>query len=258
MTTPTIAARGAGAGTMTLGYLRLELRRLLRDRAYLLGSMLMPTVMYLLFTNLGGLSGQNRAGAALYSMIGLAAFGAIGAVLNNGGQIVEERTSGWLRQLRTTPMPPLRVVAVRAATAMVVALPCIGVICLAGTIINGVRLDAGQWVQVLLQLWLGVIPFALLGLAIGHAATARTLPLFNMLAYLAMSVIGGLWMPIWVFPGWLQAIGKLLPTHAYQDMSWRIVAGEPPSVGNLAVLAAWLVIFGALAAMAYRRAGRTR
>lgn len=247
-----------GARTMTLGYLRLELRRLLRDRAYLFGSMLMPTVMYLLFTNIGGLTGQSRQAASLYAMIGLAAFGAIGAVLNNGGQIVEERTGGWLRQLRTTPMPPWRVVAVRAATAMVVALPCIAVICLAGTVINGVDLDAAQWARILGQLWLGVIPFALLGLAIGHAATPRTLPLFNMAAYLAMSVLGGLWMPISVFPSWLQAIGRLLPTHAYQDMSWRIVIGSAPSIGDVVVLGAWMIAFGAWAAVAYRRSGRAR
>lgn len=252
----TLAARGVG--TMTFGYLRLELRRLLRDRAYLFGSMLLPTVMYLLFTNIGGLTGQSRQAAALYSMIGLAAFAAIGAVLNNGGQIVEERTGGWLRQLRTTPMPPAMVVAVRAATAMVVALPCIAVICLAGTVINGVQLDAGQWVRILAQLWLGVIPFALLGLAVGHAATPRTLPLYNMAAYLAMSVVGGLWMPISVFPAWLQAIGRVLPTHAYQDMSWRIVLGSAPSIGDVAVLAAWMAVFGAWAAAAYRRSGRAR
>lgn len=250
----TLAARRTG----TLGYLRLELRRLMRDRAYLFGSMLLPTAMYLMFTNIGGLTGQSRQAAALYSMIGLAAFAAIGAVLNNGGQIVEERTGGWLRQLRTTPMPPWLVVAVRAATSMVVALPCIAVICLAGTLINGVRLDAAQWAQILGRLWLGVIPFALLGLAIGHAATPRTLPLYNMAAYLAMSILGGLWMPIWVFPGWLQAIGRLLPTHAYQDMAWRIVIGSPPSIGDVAVLLAWLAVFGAWAAVAYRRAGRTR
>lgn len=243
---------------MTVGYLRLELRRLLRDRAYLVGSMFLPTVMYLIFTNLGGLTGQTRQAAALYSMIGLAAFAAIGAVLNNGGQTVEERTGGWLRLLRTTPMPPWLVVVVRAATAMVVALPCIAVICLAGTLIDGVRLDAGQWVRILGELWLGVIPFALLGLAIGHAATPRTLPLYNMAAYLAMSVLGGLWMPISVFPSWLRAIGRVLPTHAYQDMSWRIVLGSAPSIGDVVVLLAWMAAFGAWAVAAYRRSGRTR
>lgn len=242
--------------TMTTGYLRLELQRLRRDRAYLIGSVIMPLVMYLLFTNLGALTGQAKGVAATYAMISMAAFGAIGAVLNNGGQIVEERATGWLRQLRTTPMPPLRVVIVRAATAMLVALPAIVAVCAAGVLVNGVQLDAGQWVRILVLLWLGVIPFALLGLAIGHAATARTLPVMNMLAYLGMAVLGGLWMPLSVFPAPLRAIGGLLPTHAYGDLSWRIAFGSAMSVGDVVVLGAWLVIFAGLAAYAYRRAGR--
>lgn len=242
---------------MTTGYLRLELRRLSRDKGYLVGSVVMPLIMYLMFTNLGALTGQAKQVAAVYAMISMAAFGAIGAVLNNGGQIVEERAGGWLRQLRTTPMPPLRVVAVRAATAMVVALPAIIVVCGAGVLLNGVRLDAGQWARILVLLWLGVIPFALLGLAIGHAANSRTLPLMNMLAYIGLAVLGGLWMPLSSFPAVLRVIGGVLPTHAYGDLSWRIAFGLPMSVGDVAVLGAWLVIFAALAAMAYRRSGRT-
>jgi ABC-2 type transport system permease protein len=242
---------------MTTGYLRLELRRLLRDRGYLIGSVIMPLVMYLLFTNLGSLTGQQKGVAATYAMISMAAFGAIGAVLNNGGQIVEERASGWLRQLRTTPMPPLRVVAVRAVSGMVVALPAIAAVCLAGVLVNGVSLDASQWVGILVMLWLGVIPFALLGLAIGHVATARTLPVMNMLSYLGLAILGGLWFPLDVFPAPVRFIGQLMPTHGYGDLSWRIAFGQSMSVGDLAVLAGWLVIFGALAAFAYRRAGRT-
>lgn len=242
---------------MTAGYLRLELRRLARDRMYLLGTIVMPLVMYLLFTNLGALTGQAKQVAAVYAMISMAAFGAIGAVLNNGGQIVEERDGGWLRQLRTTPMPPLRVVTVRATTAMLVALPAIAVVCAAGVVINGVRLDVAQWAGILVLLWLGVIPFALLGLGIGHAATARTLPVLNMFAYLGMAVLGGLWMPLDSFPAVLRTVGQLLPTHAYGDLSWRVAFGESPSGGDLAVLAAWLVIFAAVAVVAYRRAGRT-
>jgi len=241
---------------MTAGYLRLELRRLARDRAYLLGTIVMPLLMYLLFTNLGALTGQAKQVAAVYAMISMAAFGAIGAVLNNGGQIVEERAGGWLRQLRTTPMPPLRVVTVRAITAMVVALPAIVVVCAAGVVVNGVRLDGGQWARILVLLWLGVIPFALLGLAIGHAATARTLPVMNMLAYIGLAVLGGLWMPLESFPAALRAVGSLLPTHAYGDLSWRIAFGGAPSAGDVAVLAAWLVLFAGLAVVAYRRAGR--
>ena len=41
-------------------------------------------------------------------MVGLAAFGAMNAVLGSGGRIVAERAVGWNRQLRPTPLSTRR------------------------------------------------------------------------------------------------------------------------------------------------------
>jgi ABC-2 type transport system permease protein len=38
-------------------------------------------------------------------MVGLAAFGTMGAVLSSGARIAAERSTGWNRQLRLTPLP---------------------------------------------------------------------------------------------------------------------------------------------------------
>lgn len=239
-----------------IGYLRFETRRMTRDMGFLIGSVIMPLAMYLIFTHIGALTGQSAADGAMYSMIGMAGFGAIGAVLNVGGQIVTDRASGWIRQLRTTPLPPLGVVGARALTAMLLALPVIVVICAAGALLSGVSMGTTQWALVIVELWLGVLPFALLGLGIGHLVSAQLLPVVNMLAFLGMALLGGLWMPISVFPGVLQAIGKLLPTHGYGDISESVAFGDPVAAGDWLVLAAWLVAFAGFAVYAYRRSGR--
>ncbi len=71
----------------------------------------MPVMMYLLFTNLGdGGDGGWKTG----SMIGMAAYGAVGSALNTGGGVAEDRVTGWLRQLRVTPMTPREVVSADA------------------------------------------------------------------------------------------------------------------------------------------------
>ena len=46
--------------------------------------------------------------APQYYMVGLLAFGAMVAVLSGGARIAAERTVGWNRQLRLTPLSPAR------------------------------------------------------------------------------------------------------------------------------------------------------
>jgi hypothetical protein len=56
----------------------------------------------------------------------MAAFGAIGAVLMaTGPRIAAERQSGWLRQLRLTPLRPGATLAARLVAALALTLPAI-------------------------------------------------------------------------------------------------------------------------------------
>ena len=89
-------------------YLRYELLRTLRNRRFFVLALGFPLVLYFLIalpnrheTDLGhtGLS------APLYFMVGLAAFGAMNAMLSSGARIAGERAVGWNRQLRITPLP---------------------------------------------------------------------------------------------------------------------------------------------------------
>src|SRR3954465_4962760 len=92
---------------MNTGYLRFELIRTLRNRRVLIFSLAFPIVLYLLIAapnrNEGNLSGTGIS-APLFFMIGLASFGTINAVLSSGARIAAERSVGWSRQLRITPL----------------------------------------------------------------------------------------------------------------------------------------------------------
>ncbi|WP_433208206.1 ABC transporter permease [Dactylosporangium sp. CS-047395] len=239
-----------------LPYIRLELRRLGRTPGLLIFTVLMPLVSYVVFTNVSTLTGQDKSAAATYTMVSMAGYGAIGALLNYASGLVTDRSVGWLRQLRLTPLKPITVVLGRGVAAMAAALAPVLALCLAAVLINGVHLDGWQWAAILPLLWAGAVPFALLGLALGYLATSQTAQPLNLLVYLGMSIVGGLWLPLDVMPGWVQAIGRLLPTHAYADMSWRVAFGGAPTVGDVAILAVWLALFAALASWGFRRSVR--
>ncbi|WP_328560178.1 ABC transporter permease [Streptomyces coelicoflavus] len=233
----------------TMDYLRLETRRTLRDPGFVIGGVAMPVLMYLLFTNLGGDAGEWKTGA----MVGMAAYGAVGSALNTGGGVAEDRAIGWLRQLRVTPMPPHQVVAGRALTASVTVLPAIAAVLGAGGLINGVRLDAWQWAALALLLWLGSVPFTLLGLGNGYRLTGQTTGVANMVANLGLAVLGGLWFPLALFPEWLRTVSSYTPTNRFAQLGTSVATGQAPPVGGILVLAGWLLAFGAYAVLSYRR-----
>ena len=237
-----------------LDYLRLEVRRTLRDTGFVIGGVAMPVMMYLLFTNLGG--GDDGAWRTA-SMVGMAAYGAVGSALNTGGGVAEDKVTGWLRQLRVTPMTSRQVVLGRALTGSVTVLPAIVSVLVAGGLVNGVRLDAWQWAATALLLWLGSLPFTLLGLGNGYRMTAQTTGIANMVCNLGLAVVGGLWFPLALFPGWLRSVSAYTPTNRFAELGVSVTEGRAPGLGAVAVLTAWLLAFGSYAVISYRRSART-
>ncbi|MEU6085748.1 ABC transporter permease [Streptomyces sp. NPDC047085] len=236
-----------------LAYVRLEVRRTLRDVGFVIGGIAMPVMMYLLFTNLGESDGSWRTA----SMVGMAAYGAVGSALNTGGAVAEDRATGWLRQLRVTPMSPRAVVTGRALTGAVTVLPAIVAVLAAGGLVNGVRLALWQWAAVTLLLWLGSLPFTLLGLGNGYRLTGPATGVVNMVCNLGLAVIGGLWFPIALFPHWLRTLSAYTPTRRFAQLGTAVAEGHGPALGAIIVLTMWLLAFGSYAVLSYRRRAGT-
>ncbi|MGW2859157.1 ABC transporter permease [Streptomyces sp. SDr-06] len=237
-------------------YIKLEMRRTLRDASFVTFGIGMPVLMYLLFTNIGG--GQNSdADWKVASMVGMAAYGALGAALGTGTGVASDKSIGWLRQLRIAPLPPTRVVTGRAISGSVTVLPGILAVLLSGALINGVRLDAWQWTALTLLLWIGALPFTMLGLGNGYRLSAQATGVVNVACLMGLAILGGLWFPVSAFPGWLRKVAEYTPTHRFADLGWATSQGHAPGAATIALMAAWLVVFGAYAVVSYRRSART-
>ena len=241
-----------------ISYLRLEVLRVLRAPRFLLLAVLMPVAFYLIFTSLGTSSGNSEgSAAALTFMVSMACYGAIFAALSLVNGTIEDRTIGWMRQLRTTPLPATQVVVAKLLTSMVVVLPTIVFVCLAAVIDYGVQLGAGQWAALIILLWVGIMPFALLGTAIGYLCTAQSASMVTMAVVLGGVMLGGFWFPVSLLPETLRHVAHALPFNRYADLGWQVVAGHAPTTADTAILLAWCVAFAALAVLGYRRVGRS-
>ncbi|WP_030248919.1 ABC transporter permease [Streptomyces violens] len=240
-----------------IDYIRLEVRRTLRDKGFVIFGIGMPVVMYLLLTHIAGDSGKDADAWKVSAMVGMASYGALGAALGTGTGVAEDKKLGWLRQLRITPLSPARVVVGRGLSGSVTVLPAIAVVLLLGALVNDVQLSAGQWAGLVVLLWLGTAPFTLLGMGNGYRLSAQAAGMVNGGCMMVLAIIGGLWFPVAAFPGWLEKISRWTPSNRFAELGWSITAGHGPSAGTILVLAAWLAVFGAYAVYAYRRAART-
>ena len=95
--------------------------------------------------------------------------------------------------------------------------------------------------------------FGLLVAAIGRTpASARAV---TTLAVLMMVMLGGAWVPVFVFPAWLQQATKIVPVRWAVDgldaMTWRGL-GLSGAVGPIVVLLGFAAIFGGVAAARFR------
>jgi ABC-2 type transport system permease protein len=251
------------AASPFLAYLGLEVRRLLRNRRYLVFTVAFPVMLYVLYTAIipAADGGQTVDGLTwpVYFLVSMAAYGAMGAAMSQAAPIAVERRQGWARQLRVTPLPGSAYVAAKVASAVVVTVPALFLVTMAGVLVNQVQLGGGTMLLVIAGLAAGTVPFAALGLLIGYLLDADSAQGGMVLTYFTLAILGGLFAPLDAFPDALATIGRVLPSSHLAGLGRSIAAGRAPDLTDIAVLAAWTVVIGAIAAWRYvadERSGR--
>ncbi|GGK84892.1 ABC transporter [Sphaerisporangium melleum] len=238
-------------------YLKIEALRMLRNKRFIIFVVAFPLAFYLLYANLYGDQTDQSTGtrAAVILMVSMGAYGALAAsIMSTAVPWAQERHSGWLRQLQITPLPNWMIIAVKLLSALVLVLPALLLVVLAAVLTQHVSLSAGQWAALIPAMWVGTIPFAALGLAIGSLTRPDTAQPIAMIGMFGLALLGGLWFPVDMLPSAMQTIARALPSYDYASIGWEIVAGRTPPGSSVAALAGWAVALGGLAVFAYRRA----
>jgi ABC-2 type transport system permease protein len=225
-----------------------EVRRLARSPRFVVLTVLLPVAYFLIFSGIYADTPETTA----VLMVNMAAFGAISASVSTGGRVAVERAVGWNRQLRLTPLPGWGYLVIKAVVAMLVALPAL-VLVFAVAAVKGVDLAPGTWLLVFAAAWVGVLPFAAIGLLIGSFASQDSAQGMSMVTMLVFSLLGGVLIPAQVLPPVMLAIAHALPSYWMANIPMVEAFGGDLPADGVAVLAAWFVVVGALAAWRYRR-----
>lgn len=241
---------------MRTGYLMLEARRSLRNPRTLIFTFVFPVALFLLYCGMYGdqtITPGSTVTFKGYLMCSMAAYGAFMAAMSTGGRTALERSTGWQRQLRLTPLTPIGYLLAKGAVAMLVALAPIVLVSLVGGLAEGVSLTAAGWVQVVGGVWLATIPFAVLGLLVGQLATADSLQPITMTLMLLLAFVGGIFIPVQIFPHWLQNVAQVLPTYWLAEIGHGAFSGDTRVGTAVLVLAAYTVVLGVAVLRRYRR-----
>ncbi|WP_086824549.1 ABC transporter permease [Allokutzneria sp. NRRL B-24872] len=248
---------------MNLGYLGLEIRRALRAPGTLLFTIGFPAMFYLLemmlFKDVAGAGAEGGAGtaAAQYPvtiMVGLCAWGVMTAGLLIGTRVVHERTAGWQRQLRLTPLSGAGFLVGKVTVGMAVALPTAIVVPVVAVLVENVQLTPVGWLHATLFVWLGSLPFAIMGLLIGQLSNKDNVQNFVIVGMLLLAMFGGLFMPLDMLPPWWNDLAQFVPSYWLAEIG-RV--GVLPNYGTLLtptlVLLGWSVVLAAGVMWRYQR-----
>lgn len=232
-------------------YVRVELRRLARNRRTIIFSLVMPPVFFLLFGTVDGYRDQSvgHGNVTAYVMLSMALYGAILATTAGGASVSVERAQGWGRQLRLTPLRPSAYVLTKVVVAMVVGLASVLVTVAVG-MADGADVGLGTLLACVALVWVGSAVFAAFGLFMGYLLPAENVMQVLGPVLALLSFAGGLFMP--VGDGVFGVIARYVPTYGLAQIARAPLTGGDVSVWAVVNLVAWGAVFVGGAAWRFR------
>lgn len=178
----------------------------------------------------------------------------ISALFGLGVGISEERALPWdgfVRSLPAGAVPRFTASILATLTTTMAGIIPVGVLMLVASPAepSGTELALG-----LAGLVAASLPFSLLGLAIGYSMPVKAAIAVTQIVFFPLGYVGGLFMPPQILPDIVQTISPYTPTRGAVEIVWAgLVGPHTPDPTALAMYAMWVVVFGALAVLAFRR-----
>lgn len=178
--------------------LRIELRRLVRNRRVLVFTFVFPAVMLVFIGS--QITGQDDvlgphavANVGAYVMASMAVYGAVMASTSAGASVSIERAAGWSRQLRLTPARPVSHVLVKMLVAVVLGTCATLVTFAVGAATGTAHLTRfAPWWQMALVIVVGSLVFAAFGLFMGYLLPSENAMQFLGPLLAVLAILGGL------------------------------------------------------------------
>lgn len=201
---------------------RYDLLSIMRTPGFVLPALAFPLMFYLFF----GVFFRSGSGAD-YLLVTYSCFGIMGpAMFNFAAGIASDRAHGWLTLKQLSPMPFSAYLLAKLSTSLLFSVCILILLFSAAALLGDVVLQSWQWLLLSLTMLLGTLPFALLGLLLGLSLSDKAAPGVVNLLYLPMAFLSGLWLPLFLFPGWLQLLAWIWPSFHLSQLGLKVIAQD--------------------------------
>jgi ABC-2 type transport system permease protein len=254
-----VTAVGGGAASSAqaiAAMTAMELRLTLRRGENLFATIVIPTIVLVLFSSIAILpTGSGRP--VDFLLPGAISLGIIAtSLVSLGITTAYDRSYGVLKRLGGSPLGRGELIVARVLTVLVVE--AVQVALLVATAFALLDWRAGPDASpalVLVAGLLGTAAFAGLGLAMAGTLRAETVLALANLLFLGFLVVGGIIVPLDRLPGPLAIIGAALPAAPLSELlrvGLGAATGGTDVGGALALLAAWAIVAVGSAARTFR------
>lgn len=229
-----------------------ECLKLLRAPEFILPTLVLPVVFYTMFAVI--LPGSNQNAPYLLATFGV--FAVMGpALFGFGAGVAQERERGWLKLKRAVPAPAFAYIAAKTVATLIMAAAGLALVYASAGLLAGVALERSTWALLLAVHILAALPFVFTGLTLGFLMGTNAAVAAANLLFLALALLGGLWIPIVIFPDIMQQIAWAFPSFHLAEVALAAsgAGGDRPVSLHLAVLAAMTAGLALTATFAWLR-----
>lgn len=228
--------------------LGIELRRMLRNRRTIVFTLVLPAALLLSF---GGQKGwDDKAGSgnvAAYILVSMALYGAALTAAAGGSMVALERSMGWSRQLRLTPLNPVAYILMKAIVALVMGGLAIAAVNLAGTLQGKAEMPTQVWVESAIVTLFCTLTFAALGVFIGYVVPGENAMQILGPGLALLSFLGGVFIPLDQYSDVVRHIAYWTPMYGVAEVARAPLTHELPWYALVNAIG-WFAVFVAGAA----------
>lgn len=198
--------------------MKVELILTKRQVLYFLLSVGMPTAFYLIFSGLMSADGAPKTYVRDY-MLSMTAFSMMStALFSLPVSLNTDKITNWQKVLRHSPVSVVEYYISKFLSLVIDYLVSIVVVFAVGHLVRHVDMSLLDWGISALLLIVGSMAFVAIGIALTLLPSMQLTSVISNILYFGLAILGGLWMPITLFPDWVQAISKWMPTYQVMQL----------------------------------------
>jgi ABC-2 type transport system permease protein len=233
-----------------------ELISLFRSPQSLIPTLVFPIMFWTFFGIPNAQQTINGFSLGAYMLCSYAAYSAIQTVLFNIGiYIAIERSQGFYKLVRVTPMRVASVLLAKMLSALILAMVALVMLLVYGQITISPNISFVQYLEILARALVGMLPFAALGAFIGYGTKGAqsASPILNLI-FFPMAFGSGLFIPLEGLPKIVQQVAVYSPAfHSGQFTRAVVDPRVTDSMPHLLWILGYTLVFTLLAAWAYKR-----